>query len=110
MPAERYSVSFQSRLGRLPWLTPYTDQVLAELPQRGVRHLAVVCPAFVVDNLETLEEIGIRGKETFLDAGGEQLTLIPCLNDSPGWVAALAGFCRATLDANQSLAASAETA
>jgi len=86
------SVAFQSRLGRLPWLTPYTDQVLRELPQRGVRKLAVACPAFVADNLETLEEIGIQGKKTFLQAGGQKLTLIPCLNDQPDWVEALAGW------------------
>ena len=61
----QYSVSFQSRLGRLPWLTPYTDITLAELPARGVKHLAVACPAFVADNLETLEEMGISGRRTF---------------------------------------------
>lgn len=86
IPAERWSVSYQSRLGRLPWLEPYTDQVLAELPGRGVRHLAVACPAFVADNLETLEEIGMAGRKTFLDAGGESFQLIPCLNDDPAWV------------------------
>ena len=92
---ERYSVSFQSRLGRLPWLAPYTDQVLARLPSEGVRHLAVACPAFVADNLETLEEIGIAGRQTFIEAGGESFTLIPCLNDDPDWVAVLAAWCRA---------------
>lgn len=86
------SVSFQSRLGRLPWLRPYTDQVLAELPGRGIRRLAVYCPSFVADNLETLEEIGIQGRETFLQAGGETLTLIPCLNVAPDWVEALANW------------------
>ncbi len=83
---ERWSVSYQSRLGRLPWLGPYTDQVLAELPARGVRHLAVACPAFVADNLETLEEIGMAGQKIFLEAGGESFHLIPCLNDDPAWV------------------------
>ena len=91
----RVSVSFQSRLGRLPWLRPYTDQVLAELPSQGVRRLAVYCPSFVADNLETLEEIGIQGRETFLRAGGESLTLIPCLNATPEWVQALAGWVEA---------------
>ncbi len=91
----RVSVSFQSRLGRLPWLRPYTDQVLAELPSQGVRRLAVYCPSFVADNLETLEEIGIQGRETFLQAGGESLTLIPCLNATPEWVQALAGWVEA---------------
>ncbi len=92
IPAERWSVSYQSRLGRLPWLEPYTDQVLAELPARGVRHLAVACPAFVADNLETLEEIGMAGRETFLAAGGESFQLIPCLNDDPDWVSTLGGW------------------
>jgi ferrochelatase len=89
-----WSVSFQSRLGRLPWLSPYTDEVLGQLPARGVRRLAVVCPAFVADNLETLEEIGVRGREQFIGAGGESLTLVPCLNDDDGWVDALARLCR----------------
>ena len=88
----RVSVSFQSRLGRLPWLRPYTDQVLAELPAQGVRRLAVYCPSFVADNLETLEEIGMQGRKTFLQAGGQALTLIPCLNNAPDWVDALAGW------------------
>ena len=86
------SVSFQSRLGRLPWLRPYTDLVLAELPAKGVRRLAIYCPSFVADNLETLEEMGIQGRETFLRAGGESLTLIPCLNVEPDWVEALASW------------------
>ena len=90
----RYSVSFQSRLGRLPWLTPYTDEVLEKLPDRGIKRLVVACPAFVVDNLETLEEIGIRGRETFIAAGGTELTLVPCLNDNADWVKALAHWCR----------------
>jgi len=89
----RYTMSFQSRLGRLPWLTPYTDQVLQDLPTRGVRHLVVACPAFVADNLETLEEIGMAGRETFLEAGGESYTLVPCLNSRSEWVAALAEWC-----------------
>lgn len=95
LAADAYTESFQSRLGRLPWLRPYTDEVLRELPARGVRRLAVLCPAFVADNLETLEEIGIRGRETFIAAGGESLALVPCLNDDPGWVAALAQLVRA---------------
>ena len=97
LDAERYTVSFQSRLGRLPWLAPYTDHTLNALPHHGVRHLVVACPAFVADNLETLEEIGMAGRETFLAAGGESFTLIPCLNDRADWVAALAGWCRQAL-------------
>lgn len=92
--ADRYTVSFQSRLGRLPWLQPYTDQTLAGLPARGVRHLVVACPAFVADNLETLEEIGMSGRDTFMDAGGETFTLVPCLNDRADWISALTGWCQ----------------
>jgi len=80
---DRYQVSFQSRLGRAQWMEPYTDKVLEELPAKGIRKLALVCPAFFCDCLETLEEIEIRGKETFLEAGGESFRMIPCLNDSP---------------------------
>lgn len=90
---ERYSMAFQSRLGRLPWLRPYTDEVFAELPGQGIRHLTVACPAFTADNLETLEEIGIRGRETFLEAGGASFRLAPCLNDDPDWARAIAGWC-----------------
>jgi len=89
VPHGKYSVAFQSRLGRDPWLRPYTDQVLAEMPQRGIQRLAVICPAFVSDCLETLEEMGLRGRETFLGAGGKQFTLIPCLNQNPLWLEAL---------------------
>lgn len=85
----RYSVAFQSRLGRDPWLKPYTDHVLESLGKTGVKKLLVMCPAFVADCLETIEEIGMRGRQTFLQAGGAELTLIPCLNDHPAWIAAL---------------------
>lgn len=91
--SDQYSLSFQSRLGRTPWLTPYTDAVLAELPGKGIKKLAVVCPAFVADNLETLEEMGIQGRETFLAAGGETFTLVPCMNDHPEWVKVVANWC-----------------
>ena len=90
---DRYGVSFQSRLGRAPWLTPYTDRELRTLPDRGIRDLVVACPAFVADNLETLEEIGISGRKTFLAAGGSTFTLAPCLNANPEWIAALKQFC-----------------
>ncbi len=89
----RYGVSFQSRLGRAPWLTPYTDRELRALPGRGIRNLVVACPAFTADNLETLEEIGIAGRATFLAAGGASLTLVPCLNAAPEWIDALGQFC-----------------
>ena len=82
IPKDRYSVSFQSRLGRDKWLEPATDTVLASLPSRGITKLAVICPAFFCDCLETLEEIEIRGRETFMEAGGESFQMIPCLNDT----------------------------
>jgi ferrochelatase len=85
----RYSVAFQSRLGRQPWLRPYTDHELKRLARDGVKRLIVICPAFVADCLETLEEIGLRGRETFRAAGGDDLVLIPCLNDHPLWAEAL---------------------
>ncbi len=83
---DKYSVSFQSRLGRTPWLKPYTDAELPALAARGVKRLLVICPAFVSDCLETLEEIGLRGRETFLGAGGSEFSLIPCLNEHPLWL------------------------
>ncbi len=89
-----YMVSFQSRLGRLPWLQPYTDELIRELPKKGYKRIAIACPSFVADNLETLEEIGIRGQEIFLAAGGEQLTLLPCLNSHPLWLKTLVGWCK----------------
>jgi protoporphyrin/coproporphyrin ferrochelatase len=92
---DQWRVSFQSRLGRLPWLQPYTDQLLETLPGQGVTRLTVVCPAFVADNLETLEEIGITGRERFLAAGGESLTLVPCLNEDAAWVETVAAWCSA---------------
>jgi len=90
VPKEKFSVSFQSRLGKEPWLKPYTDFELAELPNRGVKNLLVICPAFVSDCLETLEEIGMRGRETFLSAGGKEFMQISCLNEHPLWISALA--------------------
>jgi ferrochelatase len=90
---EAYGMSFQSRLGG-GWLQPFTDKVLPELPARGITRLAVVCPAFVADCLETLEEIAIRGRSTFLDAGGTAFTYVRCVNDDPAWIDALAALCR----------------
>ena len=84
-----YGTSFQSRLGKTPWIKPYTDTILSELAARGIKRLAIACPSFVSDCLETLEEIGIRGKEQWLEAGGEELTLIPCMNASDEWIDAI---------------------
>jgi protoporphyrin/coproporphyrin ferrochelatase len=89
IPANQCSISFQSRLGRDPWLKPYTDFELVELPKRGFKKLLVICPAFVSDCLETLEEIGLRGRDAFLSAGGEWFAQIPCLNGHPLWISAL---------------------
>ncbi len=86
LAADSFSTSFQSRLGRQPWLRPYTDHELQRLAQAGVASLTVICPAFVTDNLETLEEIAIQGNELFRAAGGQRLTLVPCLNARPGWL------------------------
>lgn len=90
IPREKWGFSFQSRLGRDPWLQPYTAARLGELPKEGVKRVLVVCPAFVSDCLETLEEIAVEGKETFVHAGGESFEMIPCLNVHPLWVSALA--------------------
>ena len=89
VPTHKCSVAFQSRLGRDPWLQPYTDHELTRLAKGGVKKLVVICPAFVTDCLETLEEMGLRGRETFLAAGGKEFHLIPCLNDHPLWLAFL---------------------
>jgi protoporphyrin/coproporphyrin ferrochelatase len=83
------TVSFQSRLGRAKWLGPATDTTLAELPGKGIKKLAVATPGFSADNLETLEEIAIRGRETFLEAGGTDFAFLPCLNASPSGIAML---------------------
>jgi protoporphyrin/coproporphyrin ferrochelatase len=91
---ENHSTSFQSRLGREPWLTPPTDEVIVDLARRGVKRLAVLCPAFVTDCLETVEEIAIRGKDSFLEAGGEAFKQVPCPNAHPAWVDALAAMLR----------------
>jgi ferrochelatase len=90
----RYTVSFQSRLGRSRWIEPYTDVVLRDLARRGARRLAVVCPSFVADCLETLEEIGMRARAQWREEGGEELALVPCVNADPVWVRGLAEWIR----------------
>ena len=74
--------TFQSRFGPQEWLTPYTDKTLEEIPKQGKKNILVICPGFASDCVETLEEIAIQGKESFIDAGGENFDLIPCLNDN----------------------------
>jgi ferrochelatase len=90
IPQEKYTLSFQSRLGRAEWLKPYTAELLTQLPSKGIKKLLIVCPAFVSDCLETLEEIAEEGKELFLHAGGESFTMIPCLNTDDTWVRTIA--------------------
>lgn len=92
IPQEKVGFSFQSRLGREEWLKPYTAIRLEELPKEGVKKLLVVCPAFVSDCLETLEEIAMEGKEAFLHAGGEKYTFIPCMDTQPLWIEALKSY------------------
>ncbi|QIB66251.1 ferrochelatase [Kineobactrum salinum] len=84
-----YLTCFQSRFGREPWLTPYTDVTLQGLPAAGVRSVQVVCPGFAADCLETLEEIGVENRDYFLTAGGERYEYIPCLNSQPAHIEAL---------------------
>jgi ferrochelatase len=92
MAPESMSMSYQSIFGREEWLKPYTEGRIRELAEQGVKRLDVICPAFSVDCLETLEEIAEGCKETFLEAGGEQFNLIPCLNDSPAHISMMASL------------------
>jgi len=94
-PAQ-YRVTFQSRFGPARWLQPYTADVLAELGAARARRVHVLCPGFVADCLETLEEIGIEGRRIFLDAGGGEFRALPCLNETPRWIEALAAIARAS--------------
>jgi ferrochelatase len=86
---QNWEITFQSRLGRIPWMRPYTDERVRELAGAGVKRLAVVCPSFTADCLETLEEIGIRAREDFEAHGGEELRLVPSLNSDDRWVRAI---------------------
>jgi ferrochelatase len=86
---DQYMVTFQSRLGRAKWLQPYTEASLIAMAQSGTKTVDLICPGFTSDCLETLEEINMEARETFLHAGGEEFRYIPCLNDDPAWVAAL---------------------
>ncbi len=90
------TTSFQSRLGRTPWIKPYTDEMLVKLRNKNIENIAVACPSFVSDCLETLEEIGIQAKEQWQSLGGKRLQLIPCLNSDEQWVKGLAEFIKHT--------------
>lgn len=92
IPEEKYTVCFQSRLGKDPWIRPYTAEVLHELAGKGVKKVLVFSPAFVSDCLETTIEIGENYKENFIEAGGEQWDLVESLNNDPMWVECLAGL------------------
>ncbi len=94
---ERHSNSFQSRLGRTPWIQPFTDVVFGDLAARGVRRLLVVCPSFTADCLETVEEIGIRGREQWRSLGGEDLMAVPAPNATATWSSAVADLLRSNL-------------
>jgi ferrochelatase len=90
LASSQYQVSFQSRLGRTPWIKPYTDLILPTLIKQGIKNIAIACPSFVADCLETLEEINIRAREQWQQLGGNNFIFIPCLNNHPLWVKALA--------------------
>ncbi|MGH2643479.1 MAG: ferrochelatase, partial [Chitinophagaceae bacterium] len=103
----KYGFSFQSRLGRAEWLKPNTVDVLKELPGKGVKKLLVTSPAFVADCLETLEEIGMEGKDIFMNAGGENFQLIPGLNTNADWVDVLAKWVKEYASGNKTMLATA---
>jgi ferrochelatase len=102
----QFTTCFQSQFGKDEWIGPAFEDLLVELPKRGIKTIAVACPSFVADCLETLEEIGIRGREEFREAGGEELTLIPCLNSDPLWIKAAADLIRRKAEVNQTQSAS----
>jgi protoporphyrin/coproporphyrin ferrochelatase len=102
IPANKYSISFQSRLGK-GWLEPFTDIRLEQMPKEGIKELLILCPAFVSDCLETLEEIAERGKETFIAAGGVSYTMIPCLNVHPLWVSTITKWIKEYVNGNQQM-------
>lgn len=89
LSADQYEVCFQSRLGGTPWIRPFTDELYESLPSKGMTRVAVACPSFVADCLETLEEVAIRGEAQFKENGGERLTLVPSLNAEASWADAL---------------------
>lgn len=86
LPEQSVMHVFQSRFGREPWLQPYADETIKALPQQGVTRVAVICPGFTADCLETLEEMGMTNREAFMHAGGQDYTMVPCLNESPEWL------------------------
>ncbi len=105
LTANQFSYSFQSRLGADQWLRPYTALQLSEFPKKGIKNLLVVCPAFVSDCLETLEEIQVEGKEIFEHNGGEHYQVIPCLNDRIDWIETVALLVNETSQAQHAVTA-----
>lgn len=103
LPPTRYSTSFQSRIGKAPWIKPYTDEVLSSLVAQGIKKLIVVCPSFVADCLETLEEIGARAKKEWGALGGEELVVVPSLNSDPMWIKAIIEITQSKKDASSVL-------
>ena len=87
---DKIMTTFQSRFGREPWLQPYTDKTVEAMPSEGINHIAIICPGFSSDCLETIEEINVEARHIFLDAGGQEFHYIPCLNDDPLHIEALA--------------------
>lgn len=94
---DQYRITFQSRFGKTEWLQPYTDKTLQQLAQQGIKNVQVICPGFPADCLETLEEIALEGKESFLHAGGKVFQYVPSLNESPLWIEALGTLALANL-------------
>lgn len=90
LPDEQVMLVFQSRFGREPWLEPYADETIAALPARGVTRVAVMCPGFTADCLETIEEMGMTNRELFMGAGGREYVMLPCLNTHPRWIDTMA--------------------
>ena len=93
-PVEKRIVRFQSRLGRTPWIRPYTDEVVVRLAREGIKRAVIASPAFVADCLETLEELGLRAVKSFRESGGEVLTLVPVVNASETWADAVVTLSR----------------
>lgn len=94
---DNYSVAFQSRLGKIKWIEPYTENMLKHLASSGIKNLTIVCPSFVADCLETLEEINIRARQIWQDLGGKTFTIVPCINAHNDWVIGIIKICNITI-------------
>jgi ferrochelatase len=91
---DQWRIGFQSRFGKEPWLEPYTEELLADFGREGIETLVVTCPGFTADCLETLDELGHEGQQQFSATGGGELYLVPCVNDHPHWLDAMATIVR----------------